>query len=92
MHRNDRTLQKHLQTEGLREWDYQASPPLNGRQRETPPLSEAPTVPAAHHRPSEDAIRTLAYSKWEAAGRPPGDGVQFWLAAEQELAARGRFS
>jgi hypothetical protein len=30
-------------------------------------------------------IRRLAYLKWEAAGRPPGDGVPFWLEAEREL-------
>ena len=37
-----------------------------------------------HHR-YED-IRLCAYQKWEAAGKPTGDGVQFWLEAEQELA------
>lgn len=31
-----------------------------------------------------DMIRQLAYEKWEAAGRPEGDGVQFWLEAEAE--------
>jgi hypothetical protein len=34
---------------------------------------------------SDDAIRLRAYLKWEAAGKPPGDGVAFWLAARQEL-------
>lgn len=34
---------------------------------------------------SEDAIRLCAYQKWEAAGQPTGDGVQFWLEAEQEM-------
>ena len=34
---------------------------------------------------SDEDIRTCAYHKWEAAGRPGGDGVQFWLEAEQEL-------
>jgi hypothetical protein len=29
-------------------------------------------------------VRERAYKKWEEAGRPPGDGVSFWLAAEQE--------
>jgi hypothetical protein len=33
----------------------------------------------------EEVIRIRAYRKWEAAGKPPGDGVQFWLAAEGEL-------
>ncbi|QVL30001.1 DUF2934 domain-containing protein [Telmatocola sphagniphila] len=29
-------------------------------------------------------IRLCAYHKWEAAGKPTGDGVSFWLEAEQE--------
>ncbi len=33
-------------------------------------------------------IRLCAYQKWEAAGRPTGDGIQFWLEAEQELVKR----
>jgi Protein of unknown function (DUF2934) len=35
---------------------------------------------------SDEEIRLCAYRKWEAAGRPAGDGVRFWLEAEQELA------
>ncbi len=34
---------------------------------------------------SDDVVRLCAYQKWEAAGKPAGDGVQFWLEAEQEL-------
>lgn len=34
----------------------------------------------------EETIRVLAYAKWEAAGCPAGDGVDFWLEAEQEVA------
>ena len=34
----------------------------------------------------EQAIREIAYSKWEQAGWPIGDGMNFWLEAEQELA------
>jgi hypothetical protein len=33
----------------------------------------------------EDAIRLSAYFKWVVAGRPAGDGVNFWLDAEREL-------
>ena len=33
------------------------------------------------------AVRELAYSKWEAAGFPEGDGFDFWLEAERELHA-----
>jgi hypothetical protein len=28
-------------------------------------------------------VRRLAYLRWEQAGRPPGDGLAFWLAAEE---------
>lgn len=35
----------------------------------------------------EHAVRELAYHKWEEAGRPDGDGVEFWLDAESELKA-----
>jgi hypothetical protein len=31
------------------------------------------------------AVRVRAYQKWEAAGKPKGDGVNFWIEAEQEL-------
>jgi len=34
---------------------------------------------------SDEDIRLCAYQKWEAAGKPAGDGVRFWLQAEQEL-------
>jgi hypothetical protein len=33
----------------------------------------------------EDEIRMRAYQKWEAAGKPAGDGTKFWLEAEREL-------
>jgi hypothetical protein len=36
----------------------------------------------------EDAIRHRAYQLWEAAGRPEGDGVRFWVEAEREMTAR----
>lgn len=33
----------------------------------------------------EEQIRELAYSKWQCAGCPEGDGIDFWLQAEEEL-------
>lgn len=33
----------------------------------------------------EERIRELAYEKWEAAGRPAGDGTDFWVSAELEI-------
>jgi hypothetical protein len=32
-------------------------------------------------------IQLCAFHKWEAAGKPTGDGVRFWLEAERELAS-----
>lgn len=44
------------------------------------------TKPSPNGQPvSEEAIRTYAYRKWETAGKPCGDGVNFWLDAEREL-------
>ena len=41
----------------------------------------------------EEMTRLRAYQKWETTGTPQGNGVQFWLDAEQELLAaeEGRF-
>jgi anti-anti-sigma factor len=36
-------------------------------------------------RPTADAVRALAYRKWEDAGRPTGDGAGFWFAAEADV-------
>ncbi len=33
----------------------------------------------------EQRIREAAYVAWVRAGRPTGDGVQFWLEAEREF-------
>jgi hypothetical protein len=33
----------------------------------------------------EEDVRTRAYLKWEAAGRPDGDGLDFWVDAEREI-------
>ncbi len=44
----------------------------------------------SNQQPSDDCeetIRAVAYSKWEAAGCPAGDGFDFWLGAEREVAA-----
>jgi len=39
----------------------------------------------AEENGADDTIRNLAYRKWEAAGKPDGDGLDFWLEAEREL-------
>ena len=35
----------------------------------------------------DEAIRELAHRKWQAAGCPAGDGLDFWLEAEREVNA-----
>jgi hypothetical protein len=35
---------------------------------------------------NEAQVRERAYECWEEAGCPAGDGVEFWLKAEAELA------
>ena len=36
----------------------------------------------------QEAIRLQAYLKWEAAGKPAGDGSSFWMDAEREMLAK----
>lgn len=33
----------------------------------------------------EDLIRERAYFLWEEAGRPEGDGIDFWVEAEKQI-------
>lgn len=40
--------------------------------------------------PKDQRIRELAYFKWQDAGKPSGDGLEFWLAAEDEYNAAER--
>lgn len=49
-------------------------------------VSSGPTNLPHHGLMSiEESIRQRAYLKWVARGRPDGDGVAFWLAAEREI-------
>lgn len=50
-----------------------------------PEVAEPPPEIEASTPPIEEAVRIGAYYRWDAAGRPAGDGVRFWLEAEQEL-------
>jgi hypothetical protein len=51
------------------------------------PAAAAPPIePARDAKRLEEAwIRQRAYMLWEAAGKPSGDGVNFWLEAERQL-------
>ena len=52
------------------------------------PQITRPGPEGSESRPAatEEKIRELAYFKWQTAGSPPGDGVEFWVEAENELA------
>ena len=63
-------------------------PPIQPQQSKSqlnPPIPERRADDRSDH---EDQIRPLAYRKWQEAGRPIGDGVEFWLAAETEILSR----
>ena len=59
----------------------------------TGPKTPAPTAVGSDDNDHDgvliaaDDIRLSAYRKWENAGMPTGDGLQFWLQAEHELAS-----
>jgi len=38
----------------------------------------------------ESEIKVAAYQKWEKAGRPAGQDMQFWLDAEAQLRASAK--
>ncbi|MCC6536400.1 MAG: DUF2934 domain-containing protein [Bryobacterales bacterium] len=44
-----------------------------------------PDAPAAAPPARHEAIADLAYSYWEADGRPEGSDMHYWLRAEREL-------
>ena len=61
-----------------------------GKSRE-PTQSGSPegTPPREMCSPSPlQQIRQRAYEKWEAAGKPEGIAIRFWLEAEKELRER----
>ena len=52
-----------------------------------PKAAIAPSLDNHARKPrsvSDEKIRLRAYQNWEAAGKPQGNGVQFWLEAERE--------
>ncbi len=68
-------------------------PTMGAAPRPAPPKAEEPVPPARPDAAAEakaEKIRRLAYERWEAAGKPEGADVWFWLEAERELLrARG---
>ena len=69
------------------------SPPVikpQDRQEKAPaPRLTAPGTgppPMASPEARLHRVAELAYAKWEAAGKPAGDGKEFWLEAERQTA------
>jgi hypothetical protein len=56
------------------------------------PIAKAAIKPANNgivdKKDCEERIRLLAYAKWEAAAKPIGDGVGYWLEAAREVRPR----
>jgi hypothetical protein len=63
-------------------------PEAASRTDDAPARAVASPAPDQNRKPvCQDHIRLRAYQKWEAAGKPDGDGLEFWLEAERELLA-----
>jgi hypothetical protein len=52
---------------------------------EATPTAKTIAATAVPRHVSDLDIRVRAYQKWEAAGKPKGIDMQFWLQAEREL-------
>ncbi|QJW99859.1 DUF2934 domain-containing protein [Frigoriglobus tundricola] len=67
--------------------------PAKAAPRQTNPAKAADTTslqpPTRNGVPDVEAVRARAYALWTHAGCPTGDGVEFWLRAEQELSHPG---
>jgi len=67
-----------------------ATPATSGPNGSTTATATQPTVASGDkicngQLVCAEDIRLRAYRKWESAGKPTGDGIRFWLDAEQEL-------
>jgi len=61
--------------------------PVSPTSETKPAVASVLAEPSPNCQPaSEEAIRLCAYRKWETAGKPVGNSVNFWLEAERELA------
>ena len=60
-------------------------PPVQPTQPKTEPKPLKPERRLESGRTSQAEIQQLAYGKWQQAGCPISDGVEFWLAAETEI-------
>jgi hypothetical protein len=47
-------------------------------------VAQSASLPARFEQTLAEQLRRRAHSLWEAAGRPEGQALDFWLAAERE--------
>lgn len=68
----------------------QATKPQSTKSQSSQPQASPSTTDrrAVGEDRRDEEIRPLAYQKWEEAGCPSGDGIEFWLAAEIEILRR----
>ena len=64
--------------------------PVRPEQSQSQLKAPKPERRADDGRAHEDEIRPLAYRKWQEAGCPVCDGVEFWSVAETEILRRRR--
>jgi hypothetical protein len=67
-----------------------SSPKAVQTKRSQPQVVPNDGQPSTATADSSEKIREAAYYKWEAAGCPCCDGVEFWLQAEAEMSTDNR--
>jgi hypothetical protein len=74
----------------MRQFDRRAA--AQDQMREIADAPGRPTATWVGHAETladrEARLREHAYRLWESAGRPQGDGVEFWLKAERAMGPR----
>jgi Protein of unknown function (DUF2934) len=78
------------QTQGGRVMSTIKERPVRPEQSQSQLKAPKPERRADDGRAHEDEIRPLAYQKWQEAGCPVCDGVEFWSVAETEILRRRR--
>jgi hypothetical protein len=65
--------------------------PVQSTQQKASPKLSTPERRVENTRAFKDEIQVLAYKKWQQAGCPICDGIEFWLAAETEISRGERY-
>lgn len=82
LNRQDETVRKHV---AVVTKEVAAAP--SAEKSPAVKIDAASQTPQQFMDSCEEAIRELAYQKWEEAGCPTGEGFEFWVVAEREVVA-----